>query len=630
MRLLCGIWSLDGRPVLRQEVEQMCVACAPPFRSSHVRFWLEDGIGLAVLESDIAPANRGSEASSELCESPDGTVVAADLWLENRDDLLGRLGSPSGTSNEDLVAAVLRQGTGANAGDFLGEFALAAWQPAERRLLLVRDAMGVRPLFFSFNPGRHLVFASVPNAIFASGRVSRALDDMQLGRAVLREYEPGATLFQNVESVLPGHVVAVTPGSAHQHCYWHPESKNCLNLSQADAAAQLREMVRQATTRPLGTEGAAATHLSGGLDSSSLTVLAARALRGQGRTLSAYSFLPEPWPGRVSEDETAYVAAVLRQEPDIRWTPIRKALPEDWLHDNWHRDGPLSLSAENPENAVLSDAAAQGASVILSGWGGDEGITFNGRGALAAAFRRLQWGYMVRQLRAIQAQRGFPLHKTFVGEVLRPLLTAPLEDRLRRLAGRRALSRPLEPELLSAELRERLLASEPFAVGSDPTLNQLNLLRSGHLAHRTTNFALMGARYGLAFSFPLLNRRIVEFALSLPPTWHIQNGWKRWLYRQAMEGVLPASLQWRHTKLMALPSIAYEFAIKRELLLQRLDQLATNPTVTSLFDLQRFRSVLRNLPDLNAVSNPAADPALALVPSLAHALQYVFYVEQHF
>ncbi len=512
-----------------------------------------------------------------------------------------------------------------------GEFALALWSPDERRLLLARDAMGIRPLYLHYEPGKCLVFASLPAGIFGSGLVPRLLDEVGLGAGVLRAYQPGGTIFSGVRSVLPGHTVEVTSGGLRETCYWRPEPGKPLQISRADAAVHLRELIQNAVTSAVGPAGPAASHLSGGLDSSSLAVIAARALREQGRPLFAYSFLPEVWPGVAMDDETPFVQAVLQQEPDIHWKPIRQALPQGWLHDTWNADGPLSLAADAPENAILLDASKQGTNVILSGWGGDEGITFNGRGALAAAFRRVGWLYLARELKALRKERGFPLRNILIGDVLDPQISAQAMARLRRLAGSKPLPATMEPEFLSASLLDRMTGTGGgVVIGPDPLANQLQLLRSAHITFRATNFAIMAARYGLAFSFPLLNRKVVEFALSLPPTWHIHKGWKRSLYRDAMDGILPPSIQWRHTKLVPLPSILYEFAQGRAGLQQRVQQLETHPIVSRLFDVQRIKAAVMAMPEPATVTNPALESGLKLVPSLAHTLHYAFYVEQHF
>jgi len=77
---------------------------------------------------------------------------------------------------------------------------------------------------------------------------------------------------------------------------------------------------------------------------------------------------------------------------------------------------------------------------------------------------------------------------------------------------------------------------------------QISLLQHGHLSYRMESWASHGAALGLTYAFPLLDRRLVEFALSIPDYLFFKNGWKRYLYRVAMAGILPDSLRWQKVK----------------------------------------------------------------------------------
>ncbi len=77
---------------------------------------------------------------------------------------------------------------------------------------------------------------------------------------------------------------------------------------------------------------------------------------------------------------------------------------------------------------------------------------------------------------------------------------------------------------------------------------QIALLQHGHLAYRMEAWASHGAALGLTYAFPLLDRRLVEFALSIPDNLFFKNGWKRYLYRTVMAGILPDSLRWQKAK----------------------------------------------------------------------------------
>jgi asparagine synthase (glutamine-hydrolysing) len=186
--------------------------------------------------------------------------------------------------------------------------------------------------------------------------------------------------------------------------------------------------------------------------------------------------------------------------------------------------------------------------------------------------------------------------------------------------------------LFAPALSERLLAEKDRSVQTGPSVrrNQLRLLSSPHLAQRTTNWALIGARYGMAFAFPLLDRRVVEFALSLPSSWHLREGWKRRPFRDAMQGILPPLIQWRHGKLTPFPNSVLEIASRKELLIHRIDELSQHQFVHQIFDIASIRRLVEALPDAKAsrsMSDPASTFPFVLISG---ALQYARYVEEHF
>src|SRR5207249_2474230 len=159
--------------------------------------------------------------------------------------------------------------------------------------------------------------------------------------------------------------------------------------------------VDQAVSARLRGSGPVAAHLSGGLDSSGIVVLAARKLREQGRKLHAYSVLTHPSVDVMTE--APWVEAVLAQEPYIQWTP--EYLPVDPLLEPLPQDGsadpdlPL-VGPNDPDANILAGAAATGASLLLSGVGGDEAATYNGSQPYAELVRRGKLLHAVREARA--------------------------------------------------------------------------------------------------------------------------------------------------------------------------------------------------------------------------------------
>jgi asparagine synthase (glutamine-hydrolysing) len=187
-------------------------------------------------------------------------------------------------------------------------------------------------------------------------------------------------------------------------------------------------------------------------------------------------------------------------------------------------------------------------------------------------------------------------------------------------------------ELLAPALRERVRRDpdESVRIGGSVRRNQMRLLTGKHLAQRTTNWALIGARYGLGFAFPLLDRRIVEFAISLPSTWHQRDGWKRRPFRDAMEGVLPPLIQWRHSKLTPFPDTLLEMSTRKRLLLERVEELSRHEFVHQILDVDQMRRMIVSLPEPEVRVRSTSLAATIPFVLISAALQYARYVEEHF
>lgn len=283
--------------------------------------------------------------------------------------------------------------------------------------------------------------------------------------------------------------------------------------------------------------GRVGTHLSGGLDSSSVAVLAARELRAAGRRL-APGFVWHPPPptdrSRSREESLEYdlIDSVYRQEGiEPVWCP---PTAQDWLAF-LRSDVTLGQVAGivGPELAVQRRAAELGVRVLLSGWGGDEAASFNGSGYHEEL---LLGGCFAHLYREVSARTRHPL-AYIVGFVALPLAVPGALPVLRDLR-RRVRSLPRVDRVRPPRARRH------FSVRS----TQLHLLQLGHIGQRAEGWAESGARRDIEYRNPLLDRRLLDFATSLSGGQYRRGPWNRWLMRHALRAVLPQAVCWNRRK----------------------------------------------------------------------------------
>lgn len=500
--------------------------------------------------------------------SAGGLAIAASARLDNRDELGDALGLPragaSALADRDLILAAYRRWGRECPERLLGDYAFAVWDAGRGFLFCARDHMGAQPLYYAETP-RGFAFASALEGVLAAPGVSDALDE-----SVVLTFLTGAlttrsrTFFRAVRKLPPGHSLVVKGGALRLRRWWRPEEAPRLPpASDDDCAAQFLHLYRQAVRDRLRGPDPVGVHLSGGLDSSSIAVLAARELRSQGRPPPlAFSHLPvlgEAPGDREYEADYAAVAAVAGQEG----LQVFHEVPDFLSAIRADPVFPVNRS-QGGESKVQRRAAAQGVRVLLSGWGGDEGVSYLGRGHYAALLLRGRWARFLAETRAAGEN---PL-----GEAARALLMVSPQGHELRVAMRRLGKRLRGVPVLE----RRVVVNAEFARSLRPLpkkrwlragvrRSQLARLLSGGVTQVMEDWAASGARCGLEYRYPLADRRLLEFALGLPPEQFKRPEGSRWLMRHALSPrrpcphadapVLPLQVGWQIAQAREIPEL---------------------------------------------------------------------------
>jgi asparagine synthase (glutamine-hydrolysing) len=209
-----------------------------------------------------------------------------------------------------------------------------------------------------------------------------------------------------------------------------------------------------------------------------------------------------------------------------------------------HEGGPLY------EPLVRQAAARHGVRLLLSGWGGDELISFHGRVYLADLLWRGHWRRMARGL--AEQMSGITTWGERLRVAYRTLLLPSLPPQLAARLGNRpaAIDYTIALSVAFAAYVEQQANSRhaPWSVRPSVRAAQIALLDNGHLPLRIEQCATAGADDHVVYVYPLLDRRIVEFALGVPPHLYVQEKYGRYLFRRTLRGILPDAVRWSHVK----------------------------------------------------------------------------------
>jgi asparagine synthase (glutamine-hydrolysing) len=542
---------------LRTSVVRMLAAVAHyPWAVSRIQEGASGDIRCALASQyGIDEVASGSERGPVAL---DGMELAADVRLHERAQLASlldlRTTDARAASDAVLVELAYRRwGTGC-ATELRGDGAFALWDAKMDALMCWRDPVGARPLYYYWEPGERFVFSSDLQAIVAHPRIAPKLDLAYVkgwldsaGRLV----HPSRTFLSGVRKLPAGHFLVFDMGGLRLERYWHPDRFGARAYrDDGDYVEELRDLLTRAVRCRMPAAGdGVGSHLSGGLDSSSVAVLAARQRPAAAGPLRAFSWAPS-WDDvpAVDGDERHLVEAAAKEGPiEVRYACLR---PSDVL-DVICRDVALRpLTTLHYELASSRDAAQIGLRTVLSGWGGDETVAYNGRGYFAALARRGRFSTIQRELRKRAQVQGGKLRGGWKSRVLMPLLPDALLTSLGWLQHPSPAIWPAElnPDFVRSLEEIDPLVTVPLRERSGVRATQLRLLEQGHLQYRMESWASHGASLGITYAFPLLDHRLVEFALSIPDRLYFRDGWKRWLYRTAMEGILPDEVRWNPNK----------------------------------------------------------------------------------
>lgn len=618
MRLIAGILHLDGRPADPSRLQSMAAAMTEPGLHPRVEAQVDGPVGLLTLDFESARPGAAPPARDH------NLILAADT----------RLDEPEALRDEAGLARLLAEQGAAGLGALAGDFALAAWNRRDRSLLCARDAFGVRPFFFVHRPDDLFMFASLPRGLHATGLLARSVDrEFLIGELLFQFDGPERSLFQGMERLAPGSWLELTPrGSVRSGRHWTLDatSVGSRRISPEDAAAEMSRLIAGAVERRLPATGPAAAHLSGGLDSSAIAVLAARALRPARRQLLAYSHVPGAFGPYSFGGDGAYLAPVFQQEPDIDWRPVRTADPAAFVLPVMDSDQLYPTDPGHRDSRTFADAHRSGASVLLSGWGGDEGASFGWRGVLAEALLTGQWRYLAAELRVLRSAGA-------AWGALSPFL---LPEGVRSFADRalgRAQPGPGVAELAAELLRPEHLAHRrlaPSATRGQARQIRLSLLRGHGLTRRAEHWTILGARHGVSVGFPMLDRRLLEFALSLPSALYVREGRTRRVFRDAMAGVLTDAVRWKRTKHDLAVEDPVHIAAQRPLLAERLARWRRQDAITDLFDLDAVAARLASLPPADVLARTIDTgqgdwAAIERAGSLTRAFRVMSWLEQY-
>jgi asparagine synthase (glutamine-hydrolysing) len=549
---IAGIVNLDGRPVAPAEVRDMCSVLAHRGPDEE-GLYIGSGAGLGMRRLSIIDLTTGSQPLS----SEDRTIWAVcNGEIYNHRELrrdLTRRGHEFATRSDAETIVHLYEELGADCVERLrGMFALAVWDERRRALLLARDRIGIKPLYYA-EIGNRILFASELKAILEHPAVERRLSWEAVGHLFAFQSTPARqSIVDAVRKLEPGYMLQASAGrGVRTRRYWELRFEPDTTSSADDLAGRLRDRLEESVRLHLESDVPVGAFLSGGIDSSAVVATMARLSSGRVKTFSI-GFDERDY------DELAHARAVARRFGTEHHEMVVRPDALDLLDDLvWHLDEPFGDASAIP-TFMVSRLAAGSVKVVLSGDGGDE--LFAGYDKYVVEGRERRAEPLLRPFRGAlgilasawpRRARGANLLRHFSLDGAARYLDA---STLFRLDDQRRLFRPGPFALLSAHAPWR-----PASARLDGSAGHwLSALQSFDFAGYLpldilTKVDRMSMAHGIEARVPLLDHRLVEFAATIPPGLALEGGVTKSIFKRALRGVLPDAVLDRPKQGFAVP-----------------------------------------------------------------------------
>jgi asparagine synthase (glutamine-hydrolysing) len=517
-------------------------------------YYVKDNIGLGQSRLSIIDLSTGTQPifneKRDICVVFNGEIYN---YIELREDLLKK-GHTFYTRSDTEVIVHLYEEYGSEFLQFLnGQFAIALWDEKKKELLLARDRVGIRPLFYARLDDGTFLFGSEMKAIFCYPEIKPEIDPAGLNQVfTLWVNIPPRTVFKGIDELPPGEFMVVSPAGIERRSYWklrYPGEKEYEDRPLSYYSERLKELLYDAVTLRLRADVPVAAYLSGGIDSSIITTLVKKYHNNNLITFSV-AFQDEAYDERFYQQEMVAFLGTDHRMVEADYGKIGNAF-EDVVK---FAEKPMIRTAPAPLYILSGLVRENGIKVVLTGEGADE--MFGGYNIFKEDKIRRFWAespnskirprlllslypYIARDSRTDRFWQMFfkkglqDTDNKYYSHLVRWNNTSQIK---RFFTGpyREAFDEARIFEELDAFVDSDILRWHPLCRAQ---YLEKTLFMSGYLLSSQGDRMMMG--HSVEGRFPFLDHRVVEFAGTIPPKYKIKILNEKYILKKTYEDMLP-------------------------------------------------------------------------------------------
>jgi asparagine synthase (glutamine-hydrolysing) len=599
MSIIHGILSLSGNIDSTTHMQHMAQS-TQHFAPDGIGHSQQGPIALAANLLNTLPAQR-YEPCPVVTETESHLSIVADARIDNRDELFQALEIEKQLcetiSDVRLIFLAFQQWGEDCAARLIGDFAFAIWNSTDQTLFCCRDYIAQRP-FYYYHSDDWFIFSSDLVALLCLPMVPSKLDDGYIADQIggLHNYA-NTPPYQNIHCLVAAHWLTIKNKQFKTEKYWQPDLTQKIHFEQDEQYVErYLELFTEAVKCRLVSDDPVASFISGGLDASSISVVAANILQAQGQQLSSFCHVLPKAETNLAEDEKALVQLLEKKQGlTVNWVSYDK-FDQEQLKPMI--ENPLSVSSPFMLTS-LNQARNKGCKVMLAGFGGDQVATCHAYDLIYWLIHERKAADFLQQAKALADHRKISLLRAVISLIRSSNLFQPQITADKMIHKHLYDTCVFNHEFANQMDVMSLARSSCRFSGHHPRSFQDAIWKSlseGKNPHNIS--AATFSRMQMEARHPMFDRRLVEFCLTVPPEQH-RLGQGRRLIRRAMKGLLPDELRLRHDKTYSgCPGIQKDIVNQLSYYHKILTQAFKNPEIGRVMDLKRIQYRMNELSEL--------------------------------
>lgn len=630
---ICGIVNTDRKSVCTVNENNMMDSLSM-YKLDNKRTITKNNIfmGCGLLEI----TNESKNEVLPFCDKAKGLLITADACIYNKKELCSLLNieynKRTSITDGQIILLAYEKWNEECPKYLVGDFAFVIYDEKENKVLCVKDHMGSRSLYYSYE-NNIFTFSTVIEPLKNNKRLNeRWICDFLALKSVVHQFEPEETIYNNVYQVLPATAIIIKDNKLTQYKYWDPlENSNILKLKSDDEYIdEFKKVFFEAVNCRLDTDKETSIMLSGGLDSTSVACVAGRILKNKGRKLISYTSIPmDGYQDNTSKyrfaDESEYVDS-LKEVIDNLEINYCKSEKKDSVSDIKRFTQILEQPYKTFQNIfwvdeIMRKVEKRNSKILLTGQYGNFSISYGD--FLVHVKTLLESGHLCKVIKEISEcsklcnQSMITTSKCIIKafrEYKNVRKNSSIEEKYKHS--------PLKGELINKWNIDRRIEKSKYGSINlkcknikefrQCFLDPVMLTQIGNIESK------LSLAHGIVQRDPTKDKRVVEFCLSLPIDQFVRNGQERLLIKRAMRGILPDKIRLNSFK-KGLQSADWlqRLASKHDYIYGKLEAAIKDEKSNKYLDIEKLKKQLEYL-EANLIDSNLIDMRMIIISLTLH------------